>query len=125
MPSRAYLAIEPRMQLVKPVLAVLSPTTIHAAQPAGATGEPPGSANAPRGLALLGCDGAIDVRLPDSYATATPPSAGSRRSAPDTSRQLPRLVMPEVLAPKAYSFERPGCFEILDVPREESSGLCE
>lgn len=34
-------------------------------------------------------------------------------------RQFPGLEIQEVLAPKAYSFERPGYFEILDVPREE------
>ncbi len=34
-------------------------------------------------------------------------------------RQFADLNIEEVLAPRAYSFDRPGYFEILDVPREE------
>jgi uncharacterized metal-binding protein len=34
-------------------------------------------------------------------------------------RQFPDLNIQEVLAPRAYSFDRPGYFEILDVPRDE------
>ncbi len=34
-------------------------------------------------------------------------------------RQCATLDVQEVLAPRAYSFERPGYFEILDVPRDE------
>jgi uncharacterized membrane protein/uncharacterized metal-binding protein len=34
-------------------------------------------------------------------------------------RRFADLSIQEVLAPRAYSFDRPGCFEILDAPREE------